>query len=127
MLNTAGTPSRADCGRFGTVPLVQFRLTLTLDVLLSLKSLYTVNEFELTCLVLTMVQLPFSARFWQLDSVLSEPDGTEDSVVPFEHLSHYSRALPQAQVRELRGRDHYFEAGLPALAADIRSLTSPAV
>jgi hypothetical protein len=46
MLKTAGEPSEASRGLLVTVPLVQDRLTLTLDELLSLKSLYTVKRSD---------------------------------------------------------------------------------
>ncbi len=46
MLNTAGAPSRAVRVLSAMVPLLQLRLTFTLAVLLSLKSLYTVNVSE---------------------------------------------------------------------------------
>ena len=83
MLNTAGETSEAHRGLLVTVPLVQLRLTLTLAVLLSLKFLCTVKDHQRTTWtgVLTMVQLPLSGSpFWQPDSFLVYPDGTEFSV-----------------------------------------------
>jgi len=44
-----------------------------------------------------------------------------DEIVPFEHLSFYKNAFPNATVRELEGKDHAFARGLPVLVADIKS------
>ena len=66
ILNIAGEACEDNCGLLTTLPLLQLRLMLTLAVLLSLKSLYTVNVPETKFSVLTMVQLPFSGSpFWQ--------------------------------------------------------------
>ena len=47
----------------------------------------------------------------------------DDAEVPFEHMEHYRRALPQAIVRALDGRGHEFnQPHFPELAADIRRL-----
>lgn len=46
----------------------------------------------------------------------------DDDIVPFEHLSHYAEKLPQATVRALDGRGHFFKDGLPELVDDIKAL-----
>ena len=46
----------------------------------------------------------------------------DDAVVPFAHLALYAEKLPQATVRELDGRGHFFTDGLPELADDIKGL-----
>jgi predicted alpha/beta hydrolase family esterase len=46
----------------------------------------------------------------------------DDAVVPFAHLAFYAEKLPQATVRELDGRGHFFTDGLPELADDIKGL-----
>ena len=47
----------------------------------------------------------------------------DDSEVPFEHLEHYRRALPQAIVRALDGRGHEFaQPQFPELVHDIQQL-----
>lgn len=46
-----------------------------------------------------------------------------DPYVPFEHLEFYKAAFKTAVVRELPGKEHAFAKGLPALVADIRSVS----
>jgi serine hydrolase len=46
----------------------------------------------------------------------------DDAVVPIAHLALYAAKLPQATVRELDGRGHFFRDGLPELADDIKGL-----
>ena len=46
----------------------------------------------------------------------------DDEVVDIEHLSRYSKAIPQATVRILDGGGHTFEDGLLELAEDIQAL-----
>lgn len=48
--------------------------------------------------------------------------GRDDSVVPFAHLALYREKLPQAQVRELVGRDHQLNDDLSETARDIQGL-----
>jgi predicted alpha/beta hydrolase family esterase len=48
--------------------------------------------------------------------------GSEDETVPFEHLGLYARAIPQAVVRRLTGRDHQLDYDMTEVAADIRRL-----
>lgn len=45
-----------------------------------------------------------------------------DPVVPFQHLEFYKKAFPDSVVRELKGKDHAFENGLPELVSDIKAL-----
>lgn len=47
-----------------------------------------------------------------------------DPEVPFEHLRHYERMLPNAVSRPIRGSQHSFVDGLPELVEDIRGLES---
>jgi predicted alpha/beta hydrolase family esterase len=47
--------------------------------------------------------------------------GTLDEIVPFAHLELYARALPQATVRRLVGRNHQLGDDLSEVAADIRA------
>jgi predicted alpha/beta hydrolase family esterase len=46
--------------------------------------------------------------------------GREDETVPFEHVGLYARAIPQAVVRRLTGRDHQLNNDMSEVAADIR-------
>ena len=48
--------------------------------------------------------------------------GSDDETVPFEHIGLYARAIPQAVIRRLAGRDHQFNNDLSEVAADIRQL-----
>ena len=48
--------------------------------------------------------------------------GSNDATVPFDHASLYGRAIPQAVVRRLVGRDHQLDNDLSEVAADIRRL-----
>lgn len=48
--------------------------------------------------------------------------GSKDATVPFDHASLYARAIPQAVVRRLVGRDHQLNDDLSEVAADIRRL-----
>lgn len=48
--------------------------------------------------------------------------GSEDETVPFEHVGLYARAIPQAVVRRLTGRNHQLNDDLSEVAADIRRL-----
>lgn len=43
-----------------------------------------------------------------------------DPVVPFAHVQHYAKQLPQAVTRTYEGDDHYFREGLPELVDDIK-------
>ena len=48
--------------------------------------------------------------------------GRDDAVVPFAHVDLYAKALPQAVVRRLAGRDHQLNGDLSEVATDIRRL-----
>lgn len=46
--------------------------------------------------------------------------GSEDGTAPFKHVGLYERAIPQAVVRRLTGRDHQLNNDLSEVAVDIR-------
>lgn len=46
----------------------------------------------------------------------------DDEIVPFEHLSVYAEKLPQATVREFKGRDHQLNDDLSEVAQDIKGI-----
>jgi hypothetical protein len=48
--------------------------------------------------------------------------GGDDQTVPFAHLALFTRALPDAIVRPLKGRDHQLNNDLSEVAADLRRL-----
>jgi pimeloyl-ACP methyl ester carboxylesterase len=48
--------------------------------------------------------------------------GLEDEVVPPSHVDFYARAVPQAHVHRLRGRDHQLNSDLREVAGTILSL-----
>jgi predicted alpha/beta hydrolase family esterase len=48
--------------------------------------------------------------------------GNNDETAPFEHVALYARAIPQAVVRRLKGRDHQLNNDLSEVATDIRQL-----
>jgi hypothetical protein len=48
--------------------------------------------------------------------------GNNDETVPFGHVDLYSRAIPQAVVRRLFGRNHQLNDDMSEVAADIRQL-----
>lgn len=45
--------------------------------------------------------------------------GREDEIVPFSHVELYAKALPQAVVRRLDGRNHQLNDDLSEVASDI--------
>lgn len=47
----------------------------------------------------------------------------DDDVVPIEHLSSYSNAIPRAVVKTLDTGEHTFKNGLPCLVEDIKHLS----
>ena len=51
--------------------------------------------------------------------------GSKDETAPFEHVHLYAKAIPQAVVRRLSGRDHQLNNEMSEVAADIQRL--PAV
>jgi hypothetical protein len=46
--------------------------------------------------------------------------GRQDETVPFAHVALYAKALPQAVVRHLDGRNHQLNDDLSEVAADIQ-------
>ena len=48
--------------------------------------------------------------------------GREDQTVPFAHVGLYAKALPQAVVRHLDGRNHQLDDDLSEVAADVMRL-----
>jgi predicted alpha/beta hydrolase family esterase len=48
--------------------------------------------------------------------------GNEDETAPFEHVDLYEKAIPQAVVHRLTGRDHQLNNDMTEVAADIRRL-----
>jgi len=46
--------------------------------------------------------------------------GSDDDEIPFGHVELYARAIPQAVVRRLTGRNHQVNEDLSEVAADIR-------
>ena len=48
--------------------------------------------------------------------------GSKDETAPFEHVHLYAKAIPQAVVRRLSGRDHQLNNDMSEVAADIRRL-----
>jgi uncharacterized protein len=48
--------------------------------------------------------------------------GRDDEAVPFSHVEMYARALPQAAVRPLDGRDHQLNEDLTEVAREIMLL-----
>jgi len=50
--------------------------------------------------------------------------GSEDETAPPEHAGLYARAIPQAIVRRLSGRDHQLNNDLSEVGGDIRRLST---
>jgi predicted alpha/beta hydrolase family esterase len=48
--------------------------------------------------------------------------GLDDDIVPPSHVEHYARAIPQAHVHRLKGRDHQLNDDLNEVVAVISSL-----
>ena len=48
--------------------------------------------------------------------------GSEDDTAPFGHIDLYEKAIPQAVVRRLAGRNHQLNEDLSEVAGDIRRL-----
>lgn len=48
--------------------------------------------------------------------------GEQDDTLPVAHVELYARAIPQARVRRLAGRDHQLGNNLSEVARDIREL-----
>ena len=50
--------------------------------------------------------------------------GTDDDTVPASHLDLYARAIPQARVHRLPGRDHQLNNDLKEVSAEIKLIAS---
>jgi len=50
--------------------------------------------------------------------------GDKDEIAPVAHLALYADAIPRAQVRQLRNRDHQLDNDLSEVASDLRELES---
>jgi predicted alpha/beta hydrolase family esterase len=50
--------------------------------------------------------------------------GSEDETTPIAHVELYARAIPQAVVRRLEGRDHQLNENMSEVARDIEQLDS---
>jgi hypothetical protein len=50
--------------------------------------------------------------------------GEDDEIVPFEHLDMYAKAIPQASVHPLRGRNHQLNGDLSEVATEIKRVRS---
>ncbi len=48
--------------------------------------------------------------------------GNQDETVPVGHVALYAKAIPQAVVRRLSGRDHQLNNDMSEIAADVRRL-----
>jgi predicted alpha/beta hydrolase family esterase len=50
--------------------------------------------------------------------------GEEDEIVPFEHLDMYAKAIPQALIHPLPGRNHQLNGDLSEVAREIKRVMS---
>jgi predicted alpha/beta hydrolase family esterase len=48
--------------------------------------------------------------------------GSEDELVPFAHINLYEKAIPEATVHRLQGRNHQLNDDLAEVAAGVRAL-----
>lgn len=85
-----------------------------------------------------LVSMPFIGKEgWQGDDIKPQPDlgeklpaqspvylyqGSADETVPAKHAELNAKAIPQAVVRKLPGRDHQLDNDMSEVAADIREL-----
>ena len=85
-----------------------------------------------------LVAMPFIGQDgWPSDEIRPEPDlgaklpppsrvylyqGEADETVPAKHADLNAKAIPQAVVRKLPGRDHQLDNDMSEVAADIRDL-----
>jgi predicted alpha/beta hydrolase family esterase len=85
-----------------------------------------------------LVSMPFIGEGgWPSDEIRPDPDlgaklpgtspvylyqGSADETVPARHAELNARAIPQAMLRKLPGRDHQLNNDLSEVAADIRGL-----
>lgn len=86
-----------------------------------------------------LVSMPFIGKDgWPSDDIKPEPDlgaklpaqspvylyqGSVDETVPGKHAELNAKAIPQAVVRKLSGRDHQLDNDMSEVAADIRDLS----
>jgi predicted alpha/beta hydrolase family esterase len=91
-------------------------------------------EQRRTVAALCLISTPFIGEGgWPSDEIVARADladrlpskvflyhGTADETVPVAHAQLYARALPQATVRVLPGRDHQLNNDLTEVADDIR-------
>ena len=77
---------------------------------------------------------------WPSDDIAPAPDwaaplagvpiylyqGDADETTPMAHLDLYGKAIPQAHLRRLRGRDHQLDNNLSEIARDIRRIRQSA-
>jgi predicted alpha/beta hydrolase family esterase len=86
-----------------------------------------------------LVSMPFVGKEgWPSDEIQPKPDlgvklprqspvylyqGSADETVPAKHAELNAKAIPQAVVRKLVGRDHQLDNDMSEVAADIRGLT----
>jgi predicted alpha/beta hydrolase family esterase len=86
-----------------------------------------------------LVSMPFIGKEgWSSDDIKPKPDlgaklplqspvhlyqGSADEIVPAKHVELNAKAIPQAVVRKLPGRDHQLDNDMSEVAADIRALT----
>ena len=82
--------------------------------------------------------MPFIGKEgWPSDDIEPKPDpgaklpkqspvylyqGSADETVPAKHAELNAKAIPQATVRKLSGRDHQLDNDMSEVAADIREL-----
>jgi hypothetical protein len=90
---------------------------------------------------IVLIAVPFIGKGgWESDDIEPRPDlgarlppgvpvllyhGDEDDIAPIAHVELYARAIPQARVRRLAGRDHQLDNDLSEVARDIRDLDLP--
>lgn len=98
----------------------------------------TEKTFDRTVRAVFLMSAPFwyDHDFWHWDEVKLPADasvsfpkvplflyhGRADQSVPFEHMTMYAKALPQAILRPLENRDHQLNGDLSEVAQDIRAL-----
>ena len=86
-----------------------------------------------------LVSMPFIGKEgWPSDEIKPEPDlgaklpaqspvylyqGSADETVPAKHAELNAKAIPQAMVHKLSGRDHQLDNDMSEVAADIRELS----
>ena len=86
-----------------------------------------------------LISMPFiGEEGWPSQEIQAEPDlgaklprqspvylyqGGADETVPAKHVELNAKAIPQAVVRKLAGRDHQLDNDMSDVAADIRELS----